>query len=175
MNHADHVRLLRGGVAAGVWADFGSGTGAFTLALADLLGAGSEIYAIDRDAGALREQARAMQAQFPTVTLHTLHADFTRPLTLPALDGIVAANALHFVHEKAPVIHLLKSYLKPGGRLLVVEYNVDTGNLWVPHPFSFSTWEKLAQQAGFARTQLLATQPSRFLREFYSAVSFING
>jgi len=173
MNHPDHVRLLRGGVAAGVWADVGSGSGAFTLALADVLGAGSEIYSIDRDAGALREQARTMQAQFPTVTLHTHLADFTRPLNLPLLDGIVAANALHFVREKAPVIHLLKSYLKPGGRLVVVEYNVDSGNVWVPHPFSFGAWEKLAQQAGLVRTQLLATQPSRFLKEIYSAVSFV--
>ena len=40
MNHEDHVRLLRKGIVepGGVWADFGSGAGAFTLALADLLG-----------------------------------------------------------------------------------------------------------------------------------------
>src|SRR5690554_4106120 len=40
MNHQDHVNLLRPGVPAtgGVWADFGAGTGAFTLALAELLG-----------------------------------------------------------------------------------------------------------------------------------------
>ena len=40
MIHSDHVRLLRDGVpqAGGVWADIGSGGGAFTLALADLLG-----------------------------------------------------------------------------------------------------------------------------------------
>ena len=40
MNHDDHVALLRGGIdqPGGVWADVGSGTGAFTLALADLIG-----------------------------------------------------------------------------------------------------------------------------------------
>lgn len=39
MNHADHVKLLRDGIHApgGIWAYFGSGHGAFTLALADLL------------------------------------------------------------------------------------------------------------------------------------------
>ena len=40
MTHEDHVSLLRGGVPGpgGVWADLGSGAGAFTLALADLIG-----------------------------------------------------------------------------------------------------------------------------------------
>jgi len=38
MDHKDHVNLLRNGItnAGGVWADFGSGQGAFTLALAEL-------------------------------------------------------------------------------------------------------------------------------------------
>jgi len=42
MDHRDHVNLLRGGVQtpSGLWADFGSGAGAFTLALAELLRSG---------------------------------------------------------------------------------------------------------------------------------------
>jgi ubiquinone/menaquinone biosynthesis C-methylase UbiE len=40
MDRQEHINLLRGGVPApgGVWADFGSGAGAFTLALAELIG-----------------------------------------------------------------------------------------------------------------------------------------
>jgi hypothetical protein len=41
----------------------------------------------------------------------------------------------------------------------------------VPHPLSFATWQVLAQAAGFSRTRLLGTRPSRFLREFYAAES----
>ena len=39
MDHAEHVNFLRNGIPAtgGVWADFGAGRGAFTLALADLI------------------------------------------------------------------------------------------------------------------------------------------
>jgi SAM-dependent methyltransferase len=177
VQHADHVALLRPGLpgSAGAWADFGSGAGAFTLALADLLGPGAVIYSLDRDAAALRAQAQRLATAFPHTTLHTVTADFTRPLpaTLPPLDGLVMANALHFVADqrKAAVVRQVKSALKPGGRWLLVEYNVDQGNLWVPHPLSFDTWRSLAQQCGFERTRLLATRPSSFLREFFSAES----
>ncbi len=58
MDHTDHTNLLRDGIATpgGVWADFGAGAGAFTLALADLLGPGAEIVAIDRDASRVEPQ-----------------------------------------------------------------------------------------------------------------------
>lgn len=173
MNHNDHVNLLRGGIPTpgGVWADLGSGTGAFTLALADILGSDGEIYSVDRDSRALREQERAMHARFPAVNIHYQTADFTKPLELPPLDGIVMANSLHFHRHKDPILERVKSYLKPGGRLLLVEYNDDHGNTWVPYPLSYSTWEKLAAKNGFRETRLLAGVPSRFLHEIYSALS----
>jgi SAM-dependent methyltransferase len=175
MNHSDHVALLRGGVLAGtggVWADLGSGSGAFTLALADLLGPGATIYSVDRDRAALRAQAEVMRDRFPACVVHYLNADFTRPLDLPPLDGVVMANSLHFQRRKEPVLALVFGYLRPGGRLVLVEYNADHGNLWVPHPLSFPSWEALARQTGFRDTQLLTVVPSRFLREMYSALSF---
>jgi hypothetical protein len=61
--------------------------------------------------------------------------------------------------------------LRPRGKLVVVEYGSDRGNPWVPHPFSYQTWEKMAAQAGFVKTRLLRTIPSRFLGSMYSAVS----
>lgn len=173
MDHRDHVSLLRPGIPSpgGVWGDFGSGGGAFTLALADLIGPAGQIYSIDNDRSSLREQERVLRKRFPAVTVHYLAADFAHPLDLPLLDGIVMANALHFHKLKEPLIELLKSYLKPGGRFILVEYNVDQGNLWVPHPLSFSTWQNLARRCGFRETRLLATVPSRFLKEIYSALS----
>lgn len=178
MEHEDHVGLLRDGVpAGGVWADLGSGGGAFTLALADLLGPDSTIYSVDRDGGALRRQAAAMQARFPDVVVRYIEADYTRKLELPALDGVVMANTLHFQRDrrKGDVLRFVYDSLKAGGRLLVVEYNTDRGNLWVPHAFSYDTWERIAAEHGFADTRLLATRPSRNLREIYSAVTFKDG
>ncbi len=175
MTHEDHIRLLQGGIPGpgGVWADLGSGWGAFTLALADLLGPTATIYSVDKDRGALREQEAAMRARFPGITTHYVASDFTRPVDLPPLDGIVMANSLHYQRHKEPVLRLVRGYLRPGGRLILVEYNTDHGNLWVPHPLSYATWERLALRTGFETTQLLATVPSRFLHEIYSALSIL--
>ncbi len=174
MNHADHVSLLRDGVSpGGTWADLGSGRGAFTLALADLLGPQGTIHSVDRDPGSLREQERVMRARFPSAAVEYHVADFVGPLDLPPLDGVVMANALHFQHPaaQAEVVRSIKTYLRPGGRLVLVEYNVDRGNPWVPYPLSFHTWEAMARRNGFAHTRLLATRSSSFLREIYSAIS----
>ena len=175
MNHSDHVRLLRKGVpeAGGVWADLGSGSGAFTLALADLLGASGYIYSVDKDRRVLREQEQAMRSLFPSIMVEFLIADFTQRLDLPPLDGIVMANSLHYVRDKGAMLQRIHAYLKLGGRLLLVEYNVDRGNLWVPYPLSYPTWEGLALRNGFSDTQLLEKVPSRFLGEIYSALSFV--
>jgi ubiquinone/menaquinone biosynthesis C-methylase UbiE len=174
MNHQDHINLLQKGIPekGGQWADLGSGTGAFTLALADLIGPTGHIYTIDKDLRALKEQEKAMRVSFPATTVHYMTADFTRQLDLPPLDGIIMANSLHFVRHKDPVLQLIRSYLRPGGRFILVEYNADRGNMWVPYPLSYGTWETLSRHNGFTQTRLLATVPSRFFGEIYSALSF---
>ena len=170
MEHEDHVRLLREGVTrGGTWADLGAGTGAFTVALAELVGVGGEVIAVDRDRAALRELEHALRPGGAAV--RTLAADFAKPIELPTLDGVVMANSLHFVRDKAPVLALVHRLLKPSARLLLVEYDADRGNQWVPYPLSFETWRALADASGFSGTRQLATVPSRFLRRIYSAAS----
>jgi len=164
LNHADHVALIEGGVGerGGRWADLGAGEGAFTLALADLAGPDAQIIAVDKDARALQE----LRGRFETRV-----ADFTRPLNLHDLEGVVMANSLHYVRDKDPVLRAVRAMLRPGGRLIIVEYGADRGNPWVPYPFTYTRWETIAARAGFKNTRLLKTVPSRWLGSMYSAVS----
>ena len=189
MDHSDHVRLLRDGVAqtGGVWADFGSsegarpsigadfgsGEGAFTLALAELLGPSGEIHSVDRDSAVLSRQERAIASKYPEVELHTYQADFTEHVALPRLDGLVIANALHFLPKKETAVKRLRDYLRPGGRFLVVEYDTDRGNRLVPYPFSYDRWREIAARCDLHQTQMLANVPSSFLGRFYSALSLV--
>jgi ubiquinone/menaquinone biosynthesis C-methylase UbiE len=155
----------------GLWADFGSGTGIFTLALNNLIGPKGEIYSIDKDRYVISKQQAMFQKVSPSATIQYVIADLTRRLDLPPLDGIVMANSLHFVEDKGPVLSLLMTYLKPLGRLILVEYNTNSGNHWVPYPIDFPTFEKLATKVGFSDVSLLSKIPSRFLGEMYSCLS----
>src|SRR5579859_289448 len=156
----------------GVWADFGSGTGIFTLELRGLLGPNCEIYSIDRNARDLERQRQSLDQHYPHTAIHYLRADFTKPLELPPLDGIVMANALHFVpfDRQAAALTSIAGYLRrSGGRLIIVEYNARSGNFWVPYPIDFESFMLLAEQSGLSDANMLTAVPSRFLREMYSA------
>jgi hypothetical protein len=102
------------------------------------------------------------------ITTH--HQDFTQLLNLEKLDGILLANALHFVREQAGLLHRLKLHLKPTGRLLVVEYDIARGNPWVPFPVPFERLKTLAARAKLGAPVKVTTKPSRYHREMYVAV-----
>ena len=175
MDHNDHVNLLRPAdlIQGGVYADFGAGSGAFTLALRELVGLDATIYAVDKDRSSLDQLDSTHRARFHTTrNLILLPNDFSHPLELPPLDGIVMANSLHFFKDKEKILRHTHEFLKPNGALIIIEYNVDSGNMWVPHPLTFETYRALAPRAGFSEPLLLAKAPSRFLKGFYSAVTY---
>lgn len=177
MDHNDHINLLKpaGLKPGGTWADLGAGSGAFTFALRELIGPTASIYAVDKDRASLNQLEQEHRARFgDSQNLNLVSGDFSRTLDLPSLDGIVMANSLHFFKDKEKILRHVRSLLKSNGMLLIIEYNVDSGNPWVPYPLTFETFRALVLRAGFSEPRLLAKAPSRFLREFYSAVCYGN-
>jgi ubiquinone/menaquinone biosynthesis C-methylase UbiE len=177
MNHADHVQLIEAGIErgqGGVWADFGAGSGAFTLALRDIAGPDIDLIAVDRDQSSLRALRADMERRFSRTRLRLLEADITGRLALPPLDGIIAANAIHYVPvpEQVALLKRWKGYLQPEGRLVVVEYDATTGNRWVPYPVSYAVLEKLAREAGFTAPVQVGARSSRWLGRMYAALTF---
>ncbi len=128
---------------------------------------------MDRDRGALSHNSETVAARFPGVTLRTLVADFAGTLDLPVLDGLAAANSLHFVprDRQVEVVRALGAHLRSGGVFVVVEYDTDHGNPWVPHPFRYESWVGLAAAAGLAGTRRIGRVPRRFLGAIYSALA----
>ncbi len=173
MDHDDHVGLIRSGVdGAGLrWLELGAGEGAFTLALADVLGPRGEIVAVDRDPAALARLGVTMVRRFPSTTLVAVAADFRDPLPAGPFDGVLAANSLHFVKDPAEILRRAAACLRPRGRVVVVEYDADRGNPWVPHPFSARRFPEIAAAAGLTDAREIARVPSRFLGAIYAATA----
>lgn len=165
--------LLRPAVEGlnGIWADIGCGDGIFTSALYTLLDASSEIYAVDKNGRALQSLSRNFAESYPDARVHVLQADFTRDMDLPPLNGLLMANALHFVRNKEAVLHNLIKLLAPSGRLIIVEYNTARGNFAVPHPIDADGFLRLATQTGLREARIVARIPSSFLGEMYAGVA----
>src|SRR4051794_16925372 len=113
MQRSHIIRLIERSVQPGesVWADFGSGDGAFTLALRKLGGPNMELYSVDLSDAKLNRQLKAFEQEFDLSRLHLIHADFEQSLELPQLDGILMANALHFVRDNVSFLKTVRRYL----------------------------------------------------------------
>ena len=165
MTQDEAVSLLRLAVTkpGGTWADLGAGSGTFTHALAAILGPNGNVYAVDRDASALRELAKSGKRTRSAATISTIVGDFTKPLELSKLDGVVVANALHYVPypHQPMVVEQIASTLVDGAPLVIIEYDRENANKWVPYPISIATLSQLADDAGLTTPVILGKRPSQ--------------
>jgi ubiquinone/menaquinone biosynthesis C-methylase UbiE len=180
VNTRDAIALIAGAVprATGTWADLGAGDGTFTRALAELLGPNSRIYAADRDASAVAAIKRWAAKEAPNVISVT--ADFTRPFDLPGLgetklDGMLLANALHFVRDAEALLGRLVASVRTGGRVVVIEYDRRAASPWVPYPIPSARLPALAASAGLSTPTITSTRRSAFGGILYVASMFREG
>jgi ubiquinone/menaquinone biosynthesis C-methylase UbiE len=180
MQVAEAVELLEDAVATAVgtaWVDFGAGDGTFTLALARLLPA-ADILAVDRDRGALLDlEHRAAADGSDRIT--TVVADFTRQFELPAvktgsLHGMLFANSLHFVRNPGDVLAHLVRLLRPGGRVVFVEYDRRRANPWVPYPIDAARLPEVCRSAGLSTPLRTATRPSDYGGDLFVAFATLS-
>jgi ubiquinone/menaquinone biosynthesis C-methylase UbiE len=142
-----------------LWLDLGCGTGLFTLALAGNLPEGSKIIAIDKDEKALRK----IPATVNDVVIQSIAADFVYDaLDVKEVDGILIANSLHYVKDKETLLKGLISSMKTNGVFLIVEYDREKGNQWVPYPLTIDAAKALFKGLGYSGFHGLNKRPSVF-------------
>ncbi|MGH9722995.1 MAG: class I SAM-dependent methyltransferase [Bryobacteraceae bacterium] len=109
------LRLQPGSVVA----DLGAGMGYFTARLADAVGARGKVYAVDvtdRSINFLRQRFD----KNPAVEVVKASAEEWKP-PAPA-DAALMTDAFHEFGDSAAVLRTLRSYLKEGGRLVIVDF-----------------------------------------------------
>ncbi len=155
MSNEDAISLIEKAVSGHepqVWADLGCGSGTFTKALNSLLPVGSRITAIDRE-----------KQRLDLVNVEFLRANFEHDnLKLSGLDGILMANAIHYVAEKAALIRKLEPMFAGLPRFVVIEYDTDRANPWVPFPITFKQLQILFGALGYHKIVKVSERPSAY-------------
>ena len=121
----------------------------------------SIIHAMDRDAAVLR----ALPVEEHGVTIRRWTGDVTQtPWPFGEIDGLLLANVLHYISDQPAFLRACREQLSNEGHLLVVEYDTDRANSWVPYPVPRAALTDLCIAAGFARVIALGTRPSIYQR-----------
>jgi SAM-dependent methyltransferase len=114
-----------------VVADIGAGTGIFSIPIARTVGSEGMVLAVEVDEGFLpiiEQKAREQRVG----NVRPVLGEFTDP-RLPRTDVEVAFfhDVLHHIEQREAYIRTLATYMAPGSRIVVVDYN---GNVQgVPH------------------------------------------
>jgi ubiquinone/menaquinone biosynthesis C-methylase UbiE len=116
------------GLKAGmIVADVGAGSGIFEGPLAKAVGPAGTVYAVDVDQGLL-DAINKKAATAGVTNVKTVLGKFTDP-ALPASDVDVAFinDVLHHIEDRATYLKNLARYIKPSGRIALIDFNPDGG------------------------------------------------
>ena len=167
MQLPEAIALIQKGIVSHsspqTWADLGAGKGLFSEALLSILQPGSTVHAVD-----LHKQPNF---QHPSIIFH--QADFVKDkLPIPTLDGILMANSLHYVQDQVACIKKFKTHFRNGaGVFILIEYDTDKGNQWVPFPVSFARARSIFGDAGFSKIDKIGERQSMYRRDaIYAAL-----
>ncbi|MEX0877750.1 MAG: methyltransferase domain-containing protein [Candidatus Spechtbacterales bacterium] len=150
-------------------ADFGSGAGHWTLAIAGEVGKGGVVYAIDvrRSVLEVLEGHIKLEGSFHIKTVHAdLEEEGATQLPEGSQDVVFCSNILHQIKKPANVLKEAYRVLKPKGRLVVVDWTKDA-SLGPKNRMAAEDVKKLAKEASFRFGEDLNTGHSHYGLTFY--------
>lgn len=101
-------------------ADIGAGPGVISLPLAKAVAPGGTVYAEEVDQGFLDHiKQRASDAGVTNVT--TVLGEYTDPKLPAKVDVVLFHDVLHHIKDRATFLRNTAPYVKPGGRIAIVD------------------------------------------------------
>ncbi|HEX4595425.1 MAG TPA: methyltransferase domain-containing protein [Bryobacteraceae bacterium] len=109
-------------------ADIGAGSGFFSRPLAKAVSPGGKVYAVDIQQGLL-DFINKRDAEEHIGNIQTVLGEFDDP-KIPArnVDLAFINDVLHHIEHRAVYLKALGTYIKPGGRVAIIEMNKDDPN-----------------------------------------------
>jgi ubiquinone/menaquinone biosynthesis C-methylase UbiE len=115
------IRVARGSAVA----DLGAGSGYFTVRLARAVGSAGKVYAVDIQQGMLDLLQRAVTRERLTNVIPVLSTENDPRLPEQSLDLVLMVDVYHELSSPQVTLAHLKRALKPGGRLVLLEYRAE--------------------------------------------------
>src|SRR5215468_3376761 len=132
--------------------DLGSGSGLFTRPLAQKAGAKGAVYAVDVDAELLKHVERTAKEQKLT-NIKPILASETDPKLPEPVDLITIFDTMHHIGNRGEYLKGLKKYLKPGGRVAVIDFSRDWPAGHEKMVYTVSDLDGWMTAAGFKRVE----------------------
>ncbi|MDP3965173.1 MAG: methyltransferase domain-containing protein [bacterium] len=113
-------------------ADFGSGGGAYTLAIAESLTNSGHVYAIDVQRDLLRKtKNEAHKRGYKNVEIIWGDLEYAGAAKIAdgALDVVLISNLLFQINDKNAVLAEARRVLKPSGRLVIIDWSDSFGGM----------------------------------------------
>ncbi len=108
-------------------ADIGAGTGLFEGALASAVTPKGTVYAVDVEAGLLEHIAKRA-SELKVTNVKTVQGKFTDPaLPVRTVDVALINDVLHHIEDRGTYLKNLAGYIKPGGRIAVIDFKPGQG------------------------------------------------
>jgi ubiquinone/menaquinone biosynthesis C-methylase UbiE len=107
-------------------ADIGAGTGVFSIPFARAVRPGGTVYAVEVDEKLLEHIVEAGTEQGVT-NIQPVFAEYNDPLLPPGVDLAFIHDVLHHIEDRATYLKNLAGYLKPGGRIAVIDFKAGVG------------------------------------------------
>jgi ubiquinone/menaquinone biosynthesis C-methylase UbiE len=136
-------RLIKPYVTNGqMVADLGCGSGYYTLAMAQCVGPGGRVYAVDLDKKCIRTLEKKMNKEgYHNIEVHALSASELGFIKNGSVDFVLANGLLcSMANHRKEAVNEIKRILKPGGQAFL--------SLGFPYPIGFVNrveWEKILE------------------------------
>jgi SAM-dependent methyltransferase len=150
-------------------ADLGAGTGYFARRIAPAVAPGGKVLALDTDEGMLKELKRRA-AGIDNVETRRVAPD-DPGLARGSVDLIFICNTGHHLPDRVSYYTKLREALRPGGRLVIVDFYRTQLPVGPPKERKLSrrATQREAERAGFRLVQLHNFLPYQYFLEFVPA------
>lgn len=146
-------------------ADVGAGTGYFSRHLSSAVGDSGTVFAVDVEPGLVVHLRDRAETEKTANVVPVLGSNDNPRIPAASVDAILIVDTLHHVDDRPAYLRRLRSALRPGGRIAVVDFKKEESDVGPPIAHRLAREQVLAEfeLAGYR----LVEEPAFLTYQYY--------